>query len=89
MNIVTSGKVVSICSFHRREDKIPNKYSRVCSCHFSPMVQRFLSKIGKNYFLNRGSPRKKTKTETVFRKKTLIEMIEDASKNESPSTKEN
>ena len=37
----------------------------------------------------RGSPRKKTKTETVFRKKTLIEMIEDASKNESPSTKEN
>ena len=34
LNIVASVKVVSVCSFHRREDKMPSKYLRVCSCHF-------------------------------------------------------
>ena len=96
MNIVklTSDKVVSICSFHRREDRIPNKYSRVCSCHFrdgkkSNGPEIFERNREKLFPEQRGSPPKKKKTETALREKTLTEMIEDARKNESPSTKEN
>ena len=93
MNIVTSDKVVSICSFHRREDKIPNKYSRVCSCHFrdgkkSNGPEIFERNRDKLFPEQRGSPPKKKKTKTAFREKTLTEMIEDARKNESPSTQE-
>ena len=92
MNIVTSDKVVSICSFHRREDKMPSKYSRVCSCHFrsgkkSNGPEIFERNREKLFPEQRGSPRKKkAKTETAFKGNTLTEMIEDARKNESLST---
>ena len=92
MNIVTSDKVVSVCSFHRREDKMPNKYSRVCRCHFrsgkkSNGPEIFERNREKLFPEQRGSPpKKKTKTETAFKGNTLTEMIEDARKNESLST---
>lgn len=90
MKIVPSDKVVSICSFHRREDKMPNKYSRVCSCHFrsgkkSNGPEIFERNREKLFPEQRGSPpKKKKKTETAFKGNTLTEMIEDARKNESP-----
>ena len=92
MNIVASDKVVSICSFHRREDKMPSKYSRVCSCHFrsgkkSNGPEIFERNREKLFPEQRGSPpKKKAKTETAFKGNTLTEMIEDARKNESLST---
>ena len=94
MNFVTSDKVVSICFFHRREDKMPSKSSRVCSCHFrggkkSNGPEIFERNRKKLFHEQRGSPPKKKKIETDFREKTLTEMIEDARKNESPSIKEN
>ena len=64
MNIVTYDKVVSICSFHRREDKMPNKYSRVCSCHLrgckkSNGPEIFERNREKLFPEQRGSPPKK------------------------------
>ena len=76
---------------YRREDKIPGKHSRLCSCHFREgkkpngpeIFERNRDKLSTE---QRGSPPKKKKT--VPTQKTLAEMIEDARGNEPVSIEE-
>ena len=77
MNFVTSDKVVSICFFHRREDKMPSKSSRVCSCHFrggkkSNGPEIFERNREKLFHEQRGSPPKKKKLRLTSGKRLLL-----------------